>query len=237
MSIRSAFEIVAVAGRGSRLLAMVLFLGLSGCLSDEPKKADVPTGNASGGTTTPPPATSNRAPTISGSPVTTAKTSVAYSFQPSAADADGDPLTFAIRGKPSWASFSIATGRLSGTPGAADAGTYANIEILVSDGQAQAVLPAFSITVVPPVVGSATLNWQPPTYNEDGTALVDLAGYVVRYGNNPASLDKALSLTNPGLTSVVIEDLVEGTWYFALVAVNSSGIESRPTAAVAKTIS
>ena len=70
-----------------------------------------------------------------------------YTFQPSASDPDGNPLTFSISNKPSWASFSATTGRLSGTPAASNVGTFANIVISVSDGQASASLQSFSIAV------------------------------------------------------------------------------------------
>lgn len=227
-----------IAGCSTRLLlASVLLFGLSGCLDDDPKDEPTATDGGTGGTTNPPPTATNRSPSISGSPTTTAKTSVAYSFQPVASDPDGDALSFDILGKPDWASFDGSTGRLSGTPADGDTGTYANIQILVSDGKAQASLPTFTITVSAPVVGAATLSWQPPSLNEDGTPLTDLSGYVVRYGKNPAVLDQKISLMNPGLTTVVVENLVEGTWYFTLASVNTGGVESRPTGYVSKTIS
>jgi len=93
------------------------------------------------GTTT----VANRAPTISGTPPTTATVGTAYSFQPAASDADGNTLGFSISNRPSWASFNTSTGRLSGTPTAT--GTFSNIVIKVSDGKATASLPAFSIKV------------------------------------------------------------------------------------------
>lgn len=89
--------------------------------------------------------TANRAPTISGSPSTGATVGSAYSFQPSAADADGNGLGFTIANRPSWASFSTSTGRLSGTPTAT--GTFSNIVIGVSDGRVTTSLPGFSIRV------------------------------------------------------------------------------------------
>lgn len=178
----------------------------------------------------------NRAPSIGGKPVTVAKTSLAYYFQPTASDADGDRLTFAVQGKPSWAAFNTSNGALSGTPGDGATGTYSGIQITVSDGKAEAALPAFSITVAPPVIGSASLAWQAPTQNEDGTALTDLAGYVVRYSRNPGNLDQKVNVSSPSTTSVVIGNLVEGTWFFTLSSVNASGIESRPTGAVSKII-
>ena len=81
-------------------------------------------------------------------------------------------------GKPT-ATSCTTTGRLSGTPAAANVGTTANIVISVSDGTASATLPAFSITVNAVVTGSADLTWTAPTKNEDGSALSNLAGYKV----------------------------------------------------------
>ena len=69
----------------------------------------------------------------------------AYSFAPSATDADGDALIFGIDGKPAWAAFDTATGVLSGTPTAADVGMHRGIVIWVSDGKAQTMLPAFDV--------------------------------------------------------------------------------------------
>ncbi|MGH8285338.1 MAG: putative Ig domain-containing protein, partial [Steroidobacteraceae bacterium] len=115
----------------------------------------------------------NAAPTISGTPSTSVNAETAYSFQPSANDANGDPLTFNIQNKPAWATFDAQTGRLSGTPAAADVGNYANIVISVSDGRASASLAAFTIAVVQDSSGSVTLNWTAPTLNVDGSPLVD----------------------------------------------------------------
>jgi hypothetical protein len=91
--------------------------------------------------------TTNKAPTITGTPATSATQGTQYVFQPSAADADNDTLTFAIANRPTWATFSTTTGRLQGTPGATNIRTYSNIVISVSDGKASTPLPAFSITV------------------------------------------------------------------------------------------
>ena len=95
----------------------------------------------------PPPPPANRAPTISGAPAASVVATSAYAFTPTAADPDGQALTFSIANKPAWASFSTTNGRLSGTPAAADVRTYSNIVITASDGSLSASLPAFSITV------------------------------------------------------------------------------------------
>jgi len=100
-------------------------------------------------TTTPTSATTNTAPQISGTPSGTGTVGVAYSFQPSASDGNGDVLTFRIGNQPAWATFNTATGLLSGTPTVA--GSYSAISISVSDGTTSTALPAFSIVVADPV--------------------------------------------------------------------------------------
>ncbi|ADD67395.1 Ig family protein [Denitrovibrio acetiphilus DSM 12809] len=95
----------------------------------------------------------NSVPTISGTPETTLAEGAAYSFTPTANDADGDTLTFSIENIPSWASFDTATGALTGTPSSSDAGTYSSIQISVVDGNGgEASLTAFIITVTEPAI-------------------------------------------------------------------------------------
>ncbi len=104
----------------------------------------------------------NRAPTITGTPSTTAQTGTAYTFQPTGNDPDGDTLTYAIQGMPGWASFSTTTGRLSGT--ATSAGTFSNIRISVTDSKSAAVsLPAFTITVSGDANEAPTITGNPPS--------------------------------------------------------------------------
>jgi hypothetical protein len=75
--------------------------------------------------------------------------------------------------------------------------------------------------------GAATLNWIPPTEYTDGTVLDDLTGYKIYYGTSPDALDNIISISNPGLSAFVIENLSGNmTYYFAITAINSKGIES-----------
>ena len=178
----------------------------------------------------------NQAPTISGTPATSVSVGQAYSFQPGASDPDGQLLAFGIANKPDWANFDIATGKLTGTPVAADVATYANVVISVSDGAASATLPTFSIVVKAPVVGSAELIWTAPTQNEDGTPLTNLAGYKIRYGSSYGALNQVVDVPNPAVTSATIEGLAAGTWYFTVASYTNTGIESAPTGAVSRTI-
>ncbi len=88
------------------------------------------------------------APIITGQASMSAAEGVAYLFQPVAADVEGDALSFSIGGKPAWASFDVANGELSGTPGESDGGTTSsNIVISVTANEVTVSLPAFSITV------------------------------------------------------------------------------------------
>jgi hypothetical protein len=179
----------------------------------------------------------NNVPSITGSPSSSVAAGQAYSFQPSATDADGDVLTFSIQNRPSWATFSPTTGRLSGTPTASQAGTYSNIVISVTDGKATRSLAAFSVTVTSTATtGSVTLSWTPPTRNTDGTSLTDLSGFRVYYGTAAGSYTQQVQLPNATLTSVVIEDLAPARWYFAVKAYNIDGIESDFSGSVNKLI-
>ncbi|MFC4310033.1 putative Ig domain-containing protein [Steroidobacter flavus] len=178
----------------------------------------------------------NRAPTISGTPATTVSGGATYSFQPTASDPDGNALTYTITNRPSWATFNSSTGRLSGTPTSANAGTYSNIAIAVSDGTLTASLPSFSITVLQATNGSATLSWTPPTTNTDGSSLTNLAGYRVVYGRSASSLDQTVQIANAGLSTYTVTGLTSGVWYFAVKAYNASGGESDVSNGGSKTI-
>lgn len=187
-----------------------------------------PTGN-------PPPA-ENAAPIITGTPPPQGVQGQPYAFTPTASDPNGDSLTFSIANKPAWASFSTSTGRLSGTPGPGDVGNYGNIRISVSDGKLTASLAPFAIAVVGVASGSATLTWQPPTSRADGSTLTNLAGYKVLWGTSRGNYSSSVRLTNAGITRYVVENLAPATYYFAVVAIDANGLESRPSNEASKTI-
>jgi Putative Ig domain/Fibronectin type III domain len=183
------------------------------------------------------PTTTNRAPTISGTPVTSARVDPPYAFKPTALDPDGDQLVYSIKGKPAWATFDMAEGTLYGVPTAADVNSTASVVISVSDGTTAASLPAFSLSVAPAPTTAVRLSWQPPAYNVDGTPVTDLAGYRVLYGTAPGSYTYSLPVSSPTVTSVVIEGLTPATtWYFVAKAVSASGVESDYSPAVSKAL-
>src|SRR3954468_23108738 len=100
-----------------------------------------------------------------------------YTYAPTVTNPSSAALTFGISGMPTWATFSAATGELTGTPHAADVGVHKNISISVTDGTTTNVLATFDIEVVASGAagGAVTLSWTPPTRNTDGTPLTDLA--------------------------------------------------------------
>jgi len=210
-------------------LAIVAAVGLAGCGGGGDGESPQPSAPATG---------ANSPPTISGSPSSSVVAGQAYSFQPSASDPDGDALTFSVSNLPGWAAFNSSTGRISGTPAASDVATYSNIRVTVADGKGgSASTGMFAITVTDVGTASVTLSWTPPTQNDDGSALTDLAGYEVRYGKNQSSLDRSVQVTNPSVNTFVVDNLTSGTWFFTVRSINSSGISSMPSNVASKTIS
>jgi hypothetical protein len=130
-------------------------------------------------------AAGNAAPTIAGEPPRSIGVDDAYHFKPAVSNPSGDALVFSIEGKPAWLRFDASTGRLTGTPGDGDIGTYEGIVISVSDGATQTVLPEFSITVgvvdgtalsisgTPPSAALAddVYSFEPMAHDPDGDAL------------------------------------------------------------------
>jgi hypothetical protein len=170
--------------------------------------------------------TANRAPTIGGTPATSIASNSTYSFTPHASDPEGKKLAFSIQNKPSWASFSTTSGKLSGTPSSSQTGTYSHIIISASDGANKVSLPAFSIAVSGVGTGSAALSWMPPTRNTDGSTLTNLAGYKIYYGTSSGALNKTIQISNAGISSYVVENLSPATYYFAVKAYTTAGVES-----------
>jgi hypothetical protein len=198
------------------VLAAILVL-IAGCFKDEDPGTNAP-------------------PRITGQAVTEVTLGRSYRFTASATDPEGDVLTFEILNKPAWAKFDSKRGTLSGKPAAADVGIHEDIVIRVSDGQATAQLPPFSIAVNAASDGTATLSWQPPTAHEDGSPLNTLAGYRVVYGTSPDDLAESDELKNPGLTRHTVINLSAATWYFAIVAYTTKGSESRRSSIVSTKI-
>lgn len=211
------------------LLLLAAATVLAGCNDDSSTGGTTTTGV---GTTT-----SSDAPTISGSAPTMVVAGQTYNFQPSTTNPGGGTLGFSITNKPAWASFSTTTGLLSGIPTAAEVATYSNITIRVSTGQASASLAPFAIDVTAAAsTGSATLTWEAPEENTNGSPLTDLAGYTIYYGTNSSELTDTIRIANASETTYVVNNLSAGTYYFSVAADASDGTQSTPSSLGSKTI-
>jgi hypothetical protein len=186
-------------------------------------------------TAPPPQGAVNSAPQISGQPPGTVSAGAAYSFTPTATDPNQDSLSFSIANRPAWLTFSVATGQLSGTPTASNAGTYSNISITVSDGFASATLGPFTINVQGPPRGTATLTWNAPAENTDGSPLAGLAGFWIYHGTDAVTLIRLRQINGASTTTAVLADLASGTHFFAVSALSSTGLES-PLSNVARKV-
>jgi Putative Ig domain/Fibronectin type III domain len=205
--------------------AGVLVAGsLAGCGSSQASSAG---SSVSSGTISRP----TTAPTITGVPATTAVAGHAYSFQPQATNTGGAAVSFTIANPPAWAKFNTTTGQLTGTPTTSQVGRYAGIAITLVAGTTKVAMPAFAITVAPSsgasgAPGAVTLSWDAPTENSNGTPLTDLKGYVVHYGSASQTYSDTIEVSNPGLTTYVVQNLPAGYYYFAVSAYNAAGTQS-----------
>ena len=95
--------------------------------------------------------TTNAAPSITSSALTTAIQDAGYSYTFAATDADaGDTVTYSASALPSWLQFNISTGVLSGTPTSSDVGTH-DIVLKATDSLGSVDTQAFSLTVKSPL--------------------------------------------------------------------------------------
>jgi hypothetical protein len=84
--------------------------------------------------------------------------------------------------------------------------------------------------------GFVSLAWQVPTTNTNGSALTNLSGYVINYGQSATALNNAVKIDSPSTVSYVVDNLAAGTWYFAISAVASDGTQSSLSNVVSTTV-
>jgi hypothetical protein len=97
---------------------------------------------------------------------------------------------------------------------------------------------ALSQAVAPPPPapsGSATLTWQPPAANIDGSPLADLAAFKVYWGSAPGTYTRSAQTATAPATHTVT-GLAAGTWFFVVTALNSRGEESAYSNVWSKTV-
>ena len=83
--------------------------------------------------------------------------------------------------------------------------------------------------------GDATLFWDPPTLNTDGSALTDLDGYKIHYGTSSGTYTNNVDVGD--VTTHQLTGLTDGlTYYFAITAYDTSANESGYSSEVNKLI-
>ena len=85
--------------------------------------------------------------------------------------------------------------------------------------------------------GSVDLRWTPPTENEDGSPLTDLAGYRIYYGlDDGGPYPHADDISDPSAIDYTVERLAAGDWYFVATAYNLANVESAYSGQAARSI-
>lgn len=84
-------------------------------------------------------------------------------------------------------------------------------------------------------IRAATLSWDAPVENVDGSPLTDLGGFRVYYGSASRSYDQSIEVADPMATELVLI-LSPGTYYFAMTAYDVDDNESAFSNEVSKTI-
>ena len=84
--------------------------------------------------------------------------------------------------------------------------------------------------------GTATLSWEPPRRNLDGSSIRNLAGYFIYYGRSPTNLNVIIKIPDPYETTYTVDRLTPGTYYFRIVAFTDGGVNGSSSPTVSKTI-
>lgn len=83
----------------------------------------------------------------------------------------------------------------------------------------------------------ATLTWNPPAINADGSLISNLAGYHIYYGTvTPVTMTNSQVIEAGNSTTYGFSGLQPGLYHFAVSAYNQSGDESDLSAEVSRTI-
>jgi hypothetical protein len=135
-----------------------------------------------------------------------------------------DASTQDITAAATWSSSNTAVASVSnaaGSNGLATAVASGSATISAISGSVSGMA---TITVPAAVSGGATLSWDDPTTNTDGSTLTGLAGCKIYYGTSPGVYSAIIDAGN--VTTYVINNLAPGTYYFAVTAYDASGNES-----------
>ncbi|WP_228260689.1 fibronectin type III domain-containing protein [Marinobacter orientalis] len=85
---------------------------------------------------------------------------------------------------------------------------------------------------------AALLSWTAPLTRENGDSLAmgEIAGFEVVYGTSAEILDQNLAIGDASVDELLVDELTEGTWYFAIRTLDTDGNRSRLSEVVHKQI-
>ena len=95
------------------------------------------------------------------------------------------------------------------------------------------------------MASAATLTWNAPTTNTDGSALTNLAGFKIHYGTATATYNQpTITITLAQAACTVATPPVctynalvpDGTWFFVVTAYNTANTESPYSNEVSKVV-
>ncbi|MDX1757076.1 MAG: hypothetical protein R3175_13525 [Marinobacter sp.] len=85
---------------------------------------------------------------------------------------------------------------------------------------------------------AALLSWTAPLTRVNGESLAmgEIAGFEVVYGTSAENLDQSLAIGDASVDELLVEELGEGTWYFAMRTLDTDGNRSELSEVVYKQI-
>ncbi len=86
--------------------------------------------------------------------------------------------------------------------------------------------------------GGVSLVWAAPSTRIDGSYLPigELAGYRIYMGTSANDLSPVVDLNDENMTRYTVRNLTSGSYYFAVSAYDSNGVESALSQVVLKTV-
>jgi uncharacterized protein YjdB len=142
-----------------------------------------------------------------------------------------DNSTQTLTNSATWSSSNTGVATVSNAAGSNGLATAVATGTTTVSAVSGGVTGSTSLTVVD---RSATLTWDAPTTNTDGTALSDLKGYKLRYGTASGNYGTTIDVSN--VTTYTINNLSPGTYYLVVSAYNTAGTESDYSNEAYKTI-
>ncbi len=94
---------------------------------------------------------------------------------------------------------------------------------------------SYTLTCAFPNVATVPLQWVPPTTNTDNSPLTNLASYKVYFGTSSTTLSQTMSVPAPASGAPVL-NVANGSWFFAVTAISSTGKESAKSNVATKTV-